>query len=482
MHRWPGLFLWVIPFDLNLGIRLSQALPFGTARAGNAGLQLLAHASKSEHGAGDDPDKSIARARVWSTAETHETGHSTFATRVSQRSGLPSERMEAAEHHVPLVSRSIGQLPSDPDLPDFRADIWFGVSSASKCGNHFSVIDAWRSSTGEGWHSFAGLSTAFSSGKIIPSASPVDWYFILTVLALFVAMDVSVLQQLPETTRTNAVLLVFWLLLGTAVGAEVWLRKGPQDGSLWITGYILELMFSLDRVFVMVLVFSTLETPRRLMSKALFLAMFGTFATRWFFLSGWAPALASLQVIPLLLGLGLVYCGTRQIALNDEMEDVSDVTRTPVVYALKLFLGNRLAEFYDEESEAVVTIVKGKYSLTLLGVALLSLVATDVLMSLDLALVKQEEVPNGFLDITSAVVAAFAVRSLFFVVRDVVNVFGLEKYGLGIALFFIGSQTLLARTMLVNALASATTIISVLLISVGVSVLHESPKTKTTIS
>merc|ERR1719499_531574 len=116
---------------------------------------------------------------------------------------------------------------------------------------------------------------------------------------MFLVMDLAVLQQLPETTRTNFVLLLFWMLLGVAVGAEVWLRKGPEDGIAWLSAYAMEIIFSIDRVFLMILVFATMETPRRLMSKSLFMSMIGGIIVRWCFLEfGWAITAASLQVIP----------------------------------------------------------------------------------------------------------------------------------------------------------------------------------------
>merc|ERR1719507_2486323 len=134
-------------------------------------------------------------------------------------------------------------------------------------------------------------------------------------------MDVTVLQHLPETNRTNLVLLIFWLLLGTAVAAEVWLRKGPRDGLLWLEGYALEIIFSVDRIVVTCLILTTLETPRRLMAKALFIGILGSMAIRWCFLLGLAPMLDRLQVVPYAVGLWLVYSGTQHLVTREDSED-----------------------------------------------------------------------------------------------------------------------------------------------------------------
>mmetsp|Transcript_32476 Transcript_32476/g.103249 ORF Transcript_32476/g.103249 Transcript_32476/m.103249 type:complete len:258 (-) Transcript_32476:23-796(-) len=236
--------------------------------------------------------------------------------------------------------------------------------------------------------------------------------------------------------------------------------------------------FSLDRVFVVLLIFLTLETPRRLMSKALFVSMFGSLAVRWLFISGLAPLLECLRIIPYALGIWMVYCGTRLIALHDDTEGVSDVTQSSVVCVLRSIFGGRLGEFYDEESECVFVQAKQKCCVTLLGVALLSILFMDGLISLDVALLKQEQIQNAFLDITSAASAFFVIRALFFVVRDVVNIFGLAKYSLGAVFFFLGSQMLLGRMVYISAAVSASVVLLIVAISASVSWFHAGPNFK----
>eukprot|EP00913_Durusdinium_trenchii_P019660 g18483.t1 len=52
------------------------------------------------------------------------------------------------------------------------------------------------------------------------------------------------------------------------------------------------------------------------------------------------------------------------------LEHCPDVTESAIVRFLRLLLGERLGEFYDEEGEAILVDVKGKYRISLLGVAL----------------------------------------------------------------------------------------------------------------
>mmetsp|Transcript_83844 Transcript_83844/g.211142 ORF Transcript_83844/g.211142 Transcript_83844/m.211142 type:complete len:525 (+) Transcript_83844:129-1703(+) len=380
---------------------------------------------------------------------------------------------EAEEHFMPRTpaeAAAAAWTEGIAEMPDSQAEAWDRIFSARKNGPHRVAKEDFAATQAEGYIGRLQL--------LLGSASSVDWYFISSVMALFVVMDVTVLQQLPETIRTNFVLLIFWLLLGTAVGAEVWLRKGARDGMLWIEGYALELIFSVDRVFVTWLILTALETPRRLMGKALFIGLLGSMVIRWCFLLGLAPMLNQLQVVPYVLGVWLVYCGAQQLAAREDDEDAADVTRTPAVVALRSLLGSRLAEFYDEEGEGVLTVVKQKVCVTLLGAVLVCLFIADLVFSLDIALLKREEVPIPFVDLSSAAVAVFASRSLFFVVRDLINVFQLARYTPGLILFLLGAETLLGRVIVVNGLFSAAVCLTIVALSALLSWLQSGASLK----
>lgn len=360
----------------------------------------------------------------------------------------------------------LGPLPSAGRTPwpgalAYEADAWAAVLSARKGGPHHPVALPQRQGSLVG---------------VLSSASQLDWYSLLALTAAIVGMDVAVLQQLPETVRTNLVLLVFWLLVGTAVGVEIWLRRGPEDGMRWLEGYLLEVIFSADRVFVVHFIFSALETPRRLMAKSMFIWLLGVVVARAFFILGLAPTLERLKVVPYCLGLWLVYCGSRQVAACEDGS--SDVTQNPVVCGLRAILGNRLGEFYDEEGEAVLMVNKKKACVTLLGATVLCLLSSELVLGLDVALLKVEALGNAFLDFSSAVTAAFAARALFFVVRDIFSVFDLGQYTLGSVLLFLGAETLLARTMYVNALVSCAIVAAILAGAALLSWVHAVPTPK----
>jgi len=378
----------------------------------------------------------------------------------------PALRDGDEEHDQDKAFVPEAQPVAAPTVPwaDLEAEAWFALANARKSGPHHLAgykLEAEAQSKG-----FRAL---------FDSAYPIDWYFLWVTLGVLVLMDVTVFQQLPETARSHVILLIFWMLIASCFCTEVWFRLGPEVGFSWLIGYGMEVIFSFDNIFVVHLIFSTFETPRRLMAKALFLGLLASIAFRFACLLGLASLLDRIRVIPYVWGLTLVYCGTKHIVVH-EAESV-DVTQTAVVRTLRGVLGDRLGEFYDEEGEAVLTIFRKKFTMTLLGVVVLCLVIADFLLAPDVVLAKAEVLQNGYLNFSSSALAVFAVRALFFVARDIFNRFTFTKYGIGLVLLFMGAENLLAHAIYVSALLSCAIIGAITAISVCCSSLREpSPK------
>lgn len=328
--------------------------------------------------------------------------------------------------------------PSQMLTPAHKAEMWAAVSSARRWEPRLLAVD------GEQWA--ARLAEVFSAPE------RTNWYFFGIILAVLISMDVTVLQHLPETARAHVVLLLFWVLVSVAVCLEVWLRLGPQAGTHWLAGYILELEFSAENVFVLHAIFCAFETPRRLTCRAMFLWLLGSMLVRLAFFLGVASALAQLRLVPYLVGLWLLYTGARHVFVHDD--DGADVTQATLVRAASRVLGDRLGKFYDEEGEAMLAVCKGKTCVTLLSLVVLSLLTADLFLSVDVVLTKAEKLPNTHLNFGSSALALFTVRALFFVARDCFNRCGDADCAAGIALMLMGVQALVSQVLSVSAAMS----------------------------
>lgn len=297
-----------------------------------------------------------------------------------------------------------------------------------------------------------------------------EWCFLGIVMGMLLTMDALLLQNLPESRRSHVCVLLIWLAVTLACCVEVWVCAGADAGTTWLFGYLMELLYSADHVFVIQLVFSSLDTPHRLMPKALYLAMIGNMAFRFL---GFLRAPVNTRFFSWVMGTGLVYAGISRLVFQ-RLEHCPDVTESAIVRFLRLLLGERLGEFYDEEGEAILVDVKGKYRISLLGVALLCLFAVNFLLSFDVVLAKSEASDDVFLNFSSSILALFAIRSLFFVVRDFFTLSTVTRSTLALVLLLMGLEMLTGPAVYVNAFASCVVFASMLALSVGVSTLQQS--------
>lgn len=298
---------------------------------------------------------------------------------------------------------------------------------------------------------------------LLVSAPGFELFFFVVTSLLLGNLDLFVFQDLPETERTHVWLLIFWFLAAVAFNIEVWVQVGPQASVDWAVGFVIEVLFSIPEIFIFVFVVVTLETPRRLMGKTMFAVLVGAIAFRVLCLLGLAHRLHQVW-ISCVVGLGMAYCGFCLVR-----SEAPDVTQTLAVRASKFCLGDRLGEFYDEECEAVFVSSGKKVCVTLLGLVIACLVATDFVFAPNVTLAKLGTISSEYICLSSSTMALFTVRGLFFVLKDLVAKFGLMKYGVGAVLLSLGSYLLLAQARLGSLRAVETLFLVVVAVVVSVA-------------
>merc|ERR1719161_123760 len=96
--------------------------------------------------------------------------------------------------------------------------------------------------------------------------------------------------------------------------------------------------------------------------------------------------------------------------------------------------------------------------MTLLVMVIACLEFTDTVFALDSVSAKVAQIPDQYLAFSSSVLAMFGLRAMFFIIKDLVEMFDLLKYGLCLILIFIGCELMFARWI---KLSSATVCIMI---------------------
>jgi tellurite resistance protein TerC len=242
--------------------------------------------------------------------------------------------------------------------------------------------------------------------------------------------------------RGHVMAVLFWIFSAVIFNAVIWARRGPEAALQWGSGYVLEWLLSFDNLFVYHVIFRVYHTPKSNVHFALFVGIGGAIIFRMFFFLVVSSIVSFSYLLKLFFGCLLIYSGVK-VALEEEEEEDSDCQQSMVLKCLSSLLGDRLLDYYDLGGRLFV-VNGGKWHATLLVPVVVLLEVTDVVFAMDSVSAKVAQIPDYYICVSSSVVAMFGLRSMFFLVEDLVETFDMLKYGLCCILVFIGLELLAA--------------------------------------
>lgn len=304
--------------------------------------------------------------------------------------------------------------------------------------------------------------------KFFLSAFVGEWLVFVGIMLWFVLIQYS-MYEWPTKYYWHGAGLLVWFVLAVACNLMVWWRFGRDDATLWFSGYMLELVFSIENVFVFHIVMRAFRVPRKHAQKALVAVVIAQILFEMSFFMGLAWAIRSSNVLPYVLGAWLVYVGYLA-GTENKLGDI-EFKETWVYYACTSLFGNRLRTKYPRNDVTLIGSDEGGFYISLLFLATVSLVVVDFVLEVDVVLTKIEELENHFLAFTSSAVAAFAVPELFFVSRDLFARYYLLKFGISLVLVFFGLQLLFHQLVSIAAFGQVLITIVIMLICVVLSVM-----------
>jgi len=276
------------------------------------------------------------------------------------------------------------------------------------------------------------------------SAPAKDWIILAVVCVALCLLDGLVLRHAPDGFRWHLVVIGVWVIAAVLYLWVVWARMGKQAGIEWISGYVLEWMLSMDNLFIFHLVFQTYKTPPAQMHKAVFVGIIGAVVMRMIFFMVVSTLLHAVGWFRWPFGAMLVWSGVEAVRGEDDDGDVKD---TRLVRFLQWSCGGRIMDSYDEQGTRILVWdqATGKLKLSLLFVVIIIVEFSDIIFALDSVSAKVAQIPNQYIGFSSSVLAMFGLRATFFIVQDLVQMFDLLAYGLGVILVLIGVELMFGR-------------------------------------
>jgi len=261
--------------------------------------------------------------------------------------------------------------------------------------------------------------------------------FNLFVLFLL-TIDLKVLNRNPHEISIKESLMWSGVWIGLSllfnIGVYFWL--GRESALQFFTGYLIEKSLSIDNLFVFLLLFSYFKVPTRYQHKVLYWGILGALVMRGLLIILGAALITRFHWILYIFGLFLVITGIK-MALQDEKQEVHPERNIVVRFFKKFF---PVVPGYHEEKFFIKT--NGKRYGTLLFIALIVIETTDLLFAVDSIPAIFAITQDSFIIYTSNVFAILGLRSLYFALAGIIDLFFYLRHGLSVVLTFIGLKML----------------------------------------
>ncbi|BAK76971.1 integral membrane protein TerC [Pseudogulbenkiania sp. NH8B] len=266
------------------------------------------------------------------------------------------------------------------------------------------------------------------------------WLMFMTLVVALLVFDLGVLHkdQHEIGVKESLKLSAFYIAMGLAFGGWLWWYKGADAGMQYFTGYVIEKSLSMDNIFVMSLIFTSLAVPRIYQHRVLFWGILGVIVLRAVMIGLGAALVAEFQWMLVLFGLFLVATGVKMLFADDEHPSLE---KNRMYRWLKGHM--RLTPTLHEQHFWVRGerhgLARGWWATPLL-LALIMVESTDVVFAVDSIPAIFAITQDPFIVYTSNIFAVLGLRALYFALAAMVHRFHYLKYALSLVLVFIGSK------------------------------------------
>jgi tellurite resistance protein TerC len=291
------------------------------------------------------------------------------------------------------------------------------------------------------------------------------WILFNLFVALMLVLDLGVLNRHAHEIKFREALAtsLMWIGLAAAFAVGVYFWRGPKVALEFTTGYIVEEALSVDNLFIFLLIFRFFKVPRLYQHKVLFWGIIGALVMRAVFILAGVGLIRRFHWIVYVFGAWLVYTGVR-LAFQKETEIHPE--QNPVFRAVRRWLPVT-PDYVDGK---FVVRSDGLY-VTPLFLVLVFVEVTDVVFATDSIPAILAITRDPFIVYTSNVFAILGLRSLYFALAGMMELFHYLHYGLSAVLVFIGAKMLTSHYYEMPTVWALAVVAGLLALSIVMSLL-----------
>ena len=286
--------------------------------------------------------------------------------------------------------------------------------------------------------------------------------FVLAMLAL----DLGVFRREARAVKIREALAWtgIWVSLALIFNLGIYFWRGHQAALEFLTGYLVEESLSADNIFAFLMIFSYFRVPQHYQRKVLLWGIIGALIMRAIFIVAGVTLIQRFHWIIYLFGAFLVFAGIRMVF---QKEAEIHPEKNPVLRIFRRFMP--VTSHYEDGHFFVRKA--GRYFATPLFIVLLLVETTDIIFAVDSIPAVLAITVDPFIVYTSNVFAILGLRSLYFALAGMMQLFHYLHYGLSAVLVFVGAKMLLADIYKIPVAVALGVIAALLLASVMASLL-----------
>jgi tellurite resistance protein TerC len=291
------------------------------------------------------------------------------------------------------------------------------------------------------------------------------WALFILVVLVLLGLDLG-LQKRKETISVRKALAwsAIWIAFALAFGVVLYFWQGHNATLEFATAYVIELSLSVDNLFIFLVIFRYFQVPSSDQHKVLFWGIVGAVIMRGVFIVAGVPLLRKFDWLTYGFGAFLIYSGIRFDAGSEIEPEKSR--------ALKVF--RRFIPVTEDYEGGKFLVRRGaRLYATPLLVVLLLIETTDLLFATDSIPAVLAISLNFTVIFASNICAILGLRSMYFALAGMMEVFEYLHYGLSGILIFIGIKMMIGHYYQIPTRVALPVVGTILLVSVLASGLRK---------
>ena len=278
------------------------------------------------------------------------------------------------------------------------------------------------------------------------------WIVFIAFIILFLALDLGVFNRTPHVIKTKeaAIWTGIWVTVALSFsGIIYWVFSAglvenptnltPQLAVLkYITGYLIELSLSIDNVFVIAVIFSSFAIPQKYQHEVLFYGILGAVVFRALMIFFGVALINRFDWIIYVFGAFLLFTAFKMLLHKESNFD-------PKKSSIFRLLKKLFAVSYKMDGDKFFIKRMGITAATPLFVALIVIELTDILFALDSIPAILAITADPFIVFSSNILAILGLRSMYFLISNMLSKFRFINYSLVIILAFVGVKMILSH-------------------------------------